>query len=45
MSFSVIAGIIMIIYFTYPRIFLGLVWIFAPYIMWYVSKRKEDKIV
>ena len=43
MSFSVIAGIIMIIYFTYPRIFLGLVWIFAPYIMWYVSKEKKIK--
>lgn len=41
MFFSVIAGIFMIIYFTYPRIFLGLLWIFAPYIMWYISKERK----
>ena len=43
MWFSVLAGLFMIIYFTYPRIFLGLVWVFAPYIMWYVSKPKKVK--
>ena len=43
MWFSVVVGLFMIIYFTYPRIFLGLVWVFAPYIMWYVSKPKRVK--
>ena len=41
MYFSVVVGIFMIIYFSYPRIFLGLVWVFAPYIMWFVSREKK----
>lgn len=41
MFFSIIAGVFMIMYFTYPRIFLGLLWIFAPYIMWYISKERK----
>lgn len=43
MYFSVIIGILMILYFSYTKIFLGLVWIFAPYIMWYISKPRIVK--
>jgi len=43
MWISVILGILMICFFGYVNIVLGLLWIFAPYIMWYISKPRQQE--
>jgi len=43
MWISVILGVLMVCLLGYANIVLGLLWIFAPYIMWYISKSRQQE--